>query len=360
MAIRHRDSSCDLRPDEILARASEEDIFRRYCPEFRQLNVKFRSSLRHDRNPGVKIFCNHHGRLTYKDHGFPEHTFDVFGYVMYMYRCTFKDALRIIDADLGLGLMSGRPSVRLRLPQIQRPVTCSDIRIKARYWKSTDLDYWDSYLIDRKLLERSRVVPISHYWINGTRYTAPDICFAYTEHSPRFKIYAPMETDFKWFGNVEGKHVQGRILMPDSGERIILTSSQKDLMVLYSIGIPALAMQSETQMPTDMMMKVLMVRFKHVDVLYDNDFTSEKNPGQTMAVRISQEYGLRNIVLPPSYNAKDPSDLIQAHGPVILHRLLNEKEIKHTRQEDEGRWHHLQVQVGGIDVPAPEGGECPF
>jgi hypothetical protein len=169
-----------------------------------------------------------------------------------------------------------------------------------------------------------------------------------------------METDFKWFGNVEGRHVQGRILMPDSGERIILTSSQKDLMVLYSIGIPALAMQSETQMPTDMMMKALMARFKHVEVLYDNDFTSEKNPGQTMAVRISQEYGLRNIVLPPSYNAKDPSDLIQAHGPIILHRLLNEKEIKHTRQEDEGRWHNLQVQVGGTYVPAPEGGECPF
>jgi hypothetical protein len=359
--IQHRDSMAYLSKEEILARITEEDIFRRYCPNFVKVGKKFCSPLRQDRHPDVMIFQGDKG-LIYVDYSYRSHVFDCIGYVMHLYSSTFMEALKIIDQDFKLGLTFGKLSPRSQhLIKVQRPVERAVIRIKRRDWKLRDKWYWESYGIDKKVLERFHVVPISHYWINGHRYHAPSLCYAYTEYSPRFKIYSPHESEFKWFSNTVSTDIQGLSSLPGTGNRVLLTSSLKDVMVLNVSGTEAVAFQSESQMPPPQFMNWLRRRYRDIEVFYDND-PSERNPGQKMAERICTEYGLRNIVIPSEFNSKDPSDLVEAHGPVTLQKILHGKEIKTTREEhfrDSGR-DKVPVQTGSFNIPDTEEGECPF
>ena len=363
--IQHRDSNAHLSVEEVLARISEEEIFRRYCRNFRKINVKFSSELRHDPRPSAMIFQGN-TRLRYIDYGYRQHSFDCFGLVMHMYSCTFKEALRIIDADMNLGLMSGRPSVVMVQPSERMiRVKKTEILVKVRPWELCDRLYWDMYLIDRDTLELAGVRPISHYWINRVRYNAKRICYAYTEHAPKLKIYSPFDEMFKWQGNVS-KRVQGLRLLPKAGERVVLTSSLKDVLSLRMVGVPALALQSESEMPDPRMIAWLRLRFKRVEVMYDNDFTKTPNPGQQMANRICEEYGLVNIIIPQEYMCKDPSDLMEMHGPIILRKITDGKEYKEEReaachqQKDISGRDTVQVKAGGGRLPGTQEDECPF
>ena len=176
-----------------------------------------------------------------------------------------------------------------------------------------DADFWSKYLISKKTLRTFGVCPISHYWINDYRTTC-DLSYAY-KLGTKYKIYSPYE-EVKWISNTTKKHIQGYNQCAKEGDLCIITSSLKDVMCLFEMGIPAIALQSEMQMPSEETIKELKTRFKKVAVFYDNDFDNVNNPGQTMASKICTKYHLPNIVIPDLYEIKDPSDYIAHFGRV--------------------------------------------
>ena len=107
------------------------------------------------------------------------------------------------------------------------------------------------------------------------------------------------------------------------GSRVLLTSSLKDVMALSELVIPSVALQSEMMMPHPKVIALLKRKFEKVFVLYDNDFDKKENPGQTMALKICDRYGIENIRIPDKYQSKDPSDLIHSHGPIVAYNLLH-------------------------------------
>jgi putative N-acetylmannosamine-6-phosphate epimerase len=119
--------------------------------------------------------------------------------------------------------------------------------------------------------------------------------------------------------------VQGYKQLPNKGERVIITSSLKDVICLHAAGYNAIAMQSEMQVPEQKLVDELKSRFKQIDVLYDNDFAKVNNPGQTMAKKICDLYGFNNICIPTSFESKDPSDLVSnTHAFTNLNFILND------------------------------------
>tara|TARA_R110002051_G_C8605675_1_gene481101 strand:+ start:38 stop:322 length:285 start_codon:yes stop_codon:yes gene_type:complete len=92
------------------------------------------------------------------------------------------------------------------------------------------------------------------------------------------------------------------------------------------MGIPAIALQSEMQMPEEKTIKEIKKRFKEVALFYDNDFGNPNNPGQTMAEKICKQHNiLNNIIIPEDYKIKDLSDYIahfkSTHGLQTLIKL---------------------------------------
>ena len=304
-----------LHTDTILQKISEYDIFKYYCPNFKSLNVKFCSDLREDSRPSVSIGV-WNNKLLYKDFGYPDHTFNCFSYVQQKFNCDFYAALRIIDCDFNLGLANHSNDVKFTMGYLaykQKPLKLVQkqtiIQKRRRRWNKDDKNFWSKYLISKEILLTFGVEPITHYWINGNRFTCKSITYVY-RFGNKFKIYAPYEEENKWASNTNKEIIQGYKQLPVKGNLCIITSSLKDVMCLFAMGIPAIALQSEMQMPKEETIKELKKRFKKVALFYDNDFNNPNNPGQTMAKKICTKYRLNNIIIPDNYELKDLSDYI--------------------------------------------------
>ena len=325
--IQSRKSGDALNKETILNKVSEYQIFKHFCANFEDIGKKFRSDLREDNSPTVHIINWNH-KLLYKDWGCPEHSFDCFAYIQYKYNTDFYGVLRLIDSAFGLGLSAG---VRLnrttrKVERQVRPQAPSKIAVKVRRWNYKDRLYWDQFGITEDILCIFDVKPITHVWINEQRFSCDSISYRY-RFDCGYKIYRPLEKDFKWFSNVGSECLQGYRQLPERGKTLVLTSSLKDIMCLAVLDYPSIALQSEMLMPRQSTIEEAQARFEEVIVLYDNDFDNPRNPGQTMAVKICEKYGLDNIVIPSYYRSKDISDLVRDHG-------LEEAKNVITREEN--------------------------
>ena len=316
MPIKSRNSNDHLHTDVILSKITEYDIFVYYIPSFKEIRKKFKSELRNDNSPTVYI-TPYNGRLLYKDFGNPDHTFDCFNYVRFRFNCSFIDALRIIDCDFNLNLSTKKDAIEFTMGymgyrqnkaiEFKKPQVI--LRKKKRPWNKEDANFWSKYLISKKTLIKFAVEPISYFWVNSNRFTCKSITYAF-KFKNRYKIYSPYEEKNKWLSNTNKSDIQGYNQLPNIGERLIITSSLKDVMCLYSAGYNAIAMQSEMQIPSERLISELKERFNTIEILYDNDFTKATNPGQLMAKKICDLYGFNNICIPKTFESKDPSDLV--------------------------------------------------
>ena len=331
MVIQSRNSEDHLHTNVILGKITEYDIFKYYCPSFIEIRKKFKSELRKDNSPTVSIIP-YNGRLLYKDFGYLNHSFDCFNYVRYKFGCSFIAALRIIDCDFNLGLSSKKDVINFTMGymayrQSKTPKFTESqviIRKKKRHWTKEDAKFWSQFLVNKDLLIKFAVEPISHFWVNSARFSCQSISYAFRFNN-RYKIYSPYDTKNKWLSNTKKTDVQGYKQLPNKGERVIITSSLKDVICLHAAGYNAIAMQSEMQIPEQKLVENLKTRFKRIDVLYDNDFDKVNNPGQTMAKKICALYGFNNICIPTSFESKDPSDLVSnTNGFTNLNFILDD------------------------------------
>lgn len=333
--ISSRSSEDYLHTEVILNKITEYDIFRHYCSNFKELGVKFKSELREDNHPSCSIIEWNKG-LLYKDFACEEHTFNCFSYVMYKYSIDFISSLKTISRDFGLGLDNGS-TIRKATTYSYSPTikTKTVIKIKRRSWEKHDAEFWGLFCISKKLLCRFEVQPLQYYWINEIRFRAPSHCYSF-HFDGCYKIYSPYETDYKWYSNVDRSTIQGLSQLDESRSIVFLTSSLKDVMCLEVLGYSSIALQSEMQMPSEELIQNLKNKFQEVVVFYDNDFESDRNPGQKMAHKISNAFGIKNVFIPEVYCSKDISDLVKNRGvnvakQVIQDQLWNLKNNKSTQ-----------------------------
>lgn len=99
-------------------------------------------------------------------------------------------------------------------------------------------------------------------------------------------------------------------MLPESGDVVIVTKALKDTMTLYEYGIPSIAPCSENVFLTENQYNKLKKRFKHIILLYDNDYT-----GICFTNKIRKQFSDLNIAyLPINGGDKDISDYRKAHG----------------------------------------------
>lgn len=325
-----------MHTDVILSKISEFDIFKYYCRNFKELHFKFCSELREDNKPSASI-VNYNGNLLYKDFGRPADTFNCFGYVQNKFSLTFTDALIKISNDFNLGLAISNGKATYSKPVLynkhiaDKKVTI--IKKRRRPWYTKDVLFWMKYGITNKILTIFAVEPIDYYWINENRFSCKSITYAF-RFGNKFKIYAPHEKEKKWFSNTTKEIIQGYKQLPAKGDVLYITSSLKDIMSLYAMHMHGIALQSEMQMPSEMQMQMLQKRFKKIIVLYDNDFKSKDNPGQTMAKKICAKYNLVNMSIPTDWEAKDVSDAIVVHGFDKVKQFIYENQEKERESQD--------------------------
>ena len=320
----------------LLSKNSEET----YMSYYLGVPVKkglFRSPLRSDNHNTCSFFRGRSGNLYFKDFATGQClTFE--GVVMEKYHCTYPNALKIIAKDFGYIQSSEVKKQEIKIQPKFEGEKETFIQVEIKDFSESELKWWNSFGVTKQTLDKYKVYSIKTVFLNGNIYAQS------TQHSPiygyyfgkkenivQWRIYMPKRKEFRFIGNVSTKTIQGYKQLPDNGKLLVITKSMKDTMLLSSLGIPAVAPNSETQFVSEKLLDEFRERFKNIVLLYDSDLT-----GVRFMNKIRKQYrDLIVCMIPRKYGTKDISDFYQKYGrsktieliKVSINKIKREKEI---------------------------------
>lgn len=326
--------SDELTATAVLKLVSEYDIFMTYCSPFKEVDKMFKSELRVDNNPTCKISINKTtGDLLYGDFNGPK--YNCFQYLQAKYNVDYNTALNIINRDFKLGLYPSWSSIKTSniTLDVKPVITNKNFKKKAvvvkkrkRHWVGADSDYWfKKYGITRKTLVFFNVEPIDFYWVNDNRFTCKTITYSYEFGNGARDIYSPLKTDgFKWGASTTKIHnIYGYKQLPATGDILFIVSSLKEVMLLYEMGITAVAPQSESTFIPKEILSDLQSRFTNLTILFDFD-----KAGRDQAKKFGEMYNIDYLkftedTISEFDGKKDLSDAYEVDKDKVINLLIN-------------------------------------
>jgi hypothetical protein len=313
--------------ENILKHVNEYDIYAYYIGPF-NINTPMYSPLREDNNPSFSLFIASDKTLVFND--FKTGGGNCIKFVMLMEGCDYFSALNILNTRYNLGYRpvktSNLVSKYTHAPKITNtkisPKKEVWISIKVRDWLQHDKEYWyGQYEITGNTLSYFNVYPISKFWLNSYGINANKYAYAYRFDTNVYKIYQPYLTvkEGKWYSNIKNSELyQGADQLPEEGKILFITSSLKDVMVLYEAGYSAIAPHTEHQILSEGLFSHYNQKWDLVTVLYDND-----EAGMLHANKMVKKYGIKSLILPES-DTKDPSDFVKKYDLETLKQWIKE------------------------------------
>ena len=324
-----------LKPERLLEKVSEYDIFRYYMPRTDwQINVVTYSPFRNERNPSFLI-GNKHGRLTFIDFGDTSKRGSCFDFVRLLFNVNLDEALKIIDRDLGLGMTrtTNTQEYKRIISEYKQPIVrikqYTNIQVTVKRFTNEELAYWNQYHISEDELKANNVYSISKVYLNKQLFPAPldELRFGYL-YDDRWKIYRPHAKDkrSKWVpNNVPITAMDGKEDIKQCDVAFI-NKSKKDYMVMKKLFPCSCAVQNEGLgcfSPENV--EYIKTNSASQILSFDSDVTGVENSQQ-----ITQMFDFGYCNVPRKYLAegiKDWADLAKAHGMQAIEDYLKEKEL---------------------------------
>lgn len=307
---------------ELLLEHNNEETYMAYYLGIPIKKGLFVSPLRVDHKPTCSFYRGR--QLYFKDFATGE-CLSFENVVMKKYGCTYHEALRVIATDFGI-INGNKPKV-IPIQPIFKKEKKTTIQIEAKSFTKEELEWWEQFGITKNILTKYRVYSCKTVFLNGRIESIYDskcpsygYYFGNEEGRELWKIYYPFRKNFRFIGNIKTTTIQGYNQLPKKSKLLVITKSLKDCMVLYNLGIAAIAPQSETQFIEDNVLEVLKKRFKHIVLLFDNDQT-----GVEFTNKIKRKYDwIIPMIIPLKYKAKDISDFYKAYGRDKTIELIKE------------------------------------
>ena len=319
--------------ESTLSRVSEAEIALFYLDELDEIPEVISSPIRKDEHPSFRVYSPDGTKVRFYDYATGQRG-SIIDLIMLMYNCSFPEALERIDKDIAEYRKSNpcvSPTTRAKL---KADKSILQVRTQRREWEDYDFAYWESYGVPKEWIINADVYPINYIFIvSETGYVktikADKYAYTFVERKDGYvteKVYQPYNREgMKWRSGHNASVWDLWTKLPEKGKMLIITSSRKDALCLWAnLGIPSISLQSETTSIKPQVMEELKERFEKVVVLYDNDFSSERNNGREDAERIVNLYGIYSIEIPEKYQSKDPSDLYHNHGKEIFKQVLTQ------------------------------------
>ena len=324
-----------LRPERLLEKVSEYDIFRYYMPRSNwQVNVVTLSPFRNERSPSF-IIGNKHGRLTFIDFGDTSKRGSCFDFVRMMFNINLDEALKMIDRDLGLGMTRSTNTQEYKriISDYKQPIKVdkiyTSVQAVVRRFTNEELAYWAQYHISEDELKANNVYSLSKVYLNKQLVTSSldELRFGYL-YDDRWKIYRPFakEKRYKWVpNNVPITAMDGKddIIQCDVA---FINKSKKDYMVMKKLFPCSCAVQNEG-LGCFSVENVEYIKSNSASQIlsFDSDVTGVENSQQ-----ITQMFNFGYCNVPRKYlseGVKDWADLAKAHGMQAIENYLKEKQL---------------------------------
>lgn len=312
----------------ILSKVSQEQIFEHYGISVKKGLFCSPSIIRVDKQPTCSFYKNNKGDLIYKDFAGP--SFNVFSLVMFLFNCSYYKALKIIANDFNLVSF---PKIEKNIAKIEYTGTIiketekSKITVEIKDFTEKELEWWNSFGISLKTLEKFKVYSIKSIFLNGNYFDSS------TEKTPVYgyfggfdsngdelwRLYFPTKRKFRFLSNWSKSLIQGSKQIPKNGDFIVITKSLKDVMALWEFGIIAVAPNSENLFLTEKQYAKLKLNFKKVFLLYDLDLAGIK-----ASKRIRKEFpDIQILFMPYKSKCKDFSDYVKKHKTTTVFKLID-------------------------------------
>lgn len=308
--------------EEIRNKYSDVDLLAKYF-NISTLPCLINSPLRKDTHPSFGISISKDNKIKYMDFSTGD-SGDIIKLLSKYWGLSLFDTIkRIADDSISKSDIAIRNTTSVNT---YRSKYDSSISVKIRDWEDYDYQYWRSYGVNPELFNKIEVRPIS-YKIVTTRdrttgrttktcYKADKYAYVYIERKEgkvSLKIYQPFNKDgFKWSSKMDRSVISLWTLMPERGDKLVICSSLKDALCLYSqSGIPTIALQGEGYSMSSTAIKELKRRFNYVYICFDTD-----KAGLEDSKRLSMSTGFINVI-PDFHGQKDISD---------YYKSLNNKE----------------------------------
>ena len=304
---------------------SDADILSKYLG-ITQIPCVIQSPLRSDNRPSFGLYSPDGTHINYIDFGTKDKG-TTLTLLSKMWNTDTYNTIKKINDEIGL-ISNSRGIITLNKSNNRVVVKKSintDLKCKIREWKDYDIKYWESYGINLKWLKLAEVYPISHKIIvkdnHSYVFKADKYAYAYVEHKEgkvTIKIYQPLNKKYKWSNKHDKSVISLWTKVPEYGDKICICSSLKDALCLWAnTGIPSLSIQGEGYSMSKTAIDELKRRYKKVYILLDNDIT-----GLLDGVKLAEETGFINIILPQFEGGKDVSDLIKAKGKEAFLKII--------------------------------------
>lgn len=304
---------------------SDADILSKYLG-ITQIPCVIQSPLRSDNRPSFGLYSPDGTHINYIDFGTKDKG-TTLTLLSKMWNTDTYNTIKKINDEIGL-ISNSRGIITLNKSNnrvVIRKSVNTDLKCKIREWKDYDIKYWESYGISLKWLKLAEVYPISHKIIvkNNHSYVfkADKYAYAYVEHKEgkvTLKIYQPFNKKYKWSNKHDKSVISLWTKVPEYGDKICICSSLKDALCLWAnTGIPSLSIQGEGYSMSKTAIDELKRRYKKIYILLDNDIT-----GLLDGVKLAEETGFINIILPQFEGGKDISDLMKAKGKEAFLKII--------------------------------------
>lgn len=286
----------------------------------------FKSPLRSDSNPTCAFYKPKSGDLLMKDFG-DNFCGNFISVVMKKFNVNYPKALAIIANDFGI---VKSPELKVNKPKIEYSNKTLDetkssiIQVEIKDFDCKQLEWWSKFGISKDTLKKFRVYSCENIFLNGYLFshsTPSNPMYGYyggkKEGFEHWRIYMPRKTKYRFLSNWDKSMIQGANMLPKSGDLLVITKSMKDSMLLYELGITAIAPNSESTFLSERQLNNLRKRFKNVVLFYDNDLAGVKS-----MKKIHKEFDIKCVWIPRD-KSKDISDFYKKYGKNETIKLIN-------------------------------------
>jgi hypothetical protein len=302
-----------LSPESILEAVDEYLLYCFYLGYEPELRIPYESPIREEGDPDVRasfsLFNNTVGICEYrwKDSG-RGITGDIFTLVKLLTGASsLIDTYGIIrrQMELGFGEEQQKEGTKLVYPRRPEAKGSCTIKVTSRAFTQEAIDFWLSFGISLKTLERYNVTQVRCMWFREEQKNAiypRGLCFAY-RIIEKYKIYQPFDKMFKFCNNYTEEYIEGLLQLPYKSDTLIITKSLKDVMLLHELGYEAVSPRSESTLVHKNTLAYLESKYSKIVILFDNDMRHR-----------GDEYTYPKVYVPLESGTKDLSDYRKKYG----------------------------------------------
>jgi len=298
--------------------------------------------IRIDHKPTCSFYKNSKGTLIY--HDFTGIMFDFVGCVMYIYKCSYYKALRIIANDIGLIEIKDYNKHIQKLEYTGSKIKNTEkskIQVEIKEFSKKELDWWNSFGISKNTLLKFKVYSIKSVFLNGNYFISSEEnspIYGYfgglnSDEDELWRIYMPTKRNYRFLSNWSNTMYQGSKQLGKYKDCCIISKSMKDVMSLFELGFSAIAPTSETVIINKNKYEKLKKNFSEILIFYDNDL-----PGVKGAHKYKKEYPDCRCIFLRRKISKDISDLCKYKGlgrfleaGEEIEQIIKDKTIKKTK-----------------------------